>query len=141
MDWSCQKPDEQRPDLELLEGGLLPSNSTNIFHSSLVKYDTLFLRDSAAMSKAWWDKIFEIIWHSSFSKPLINHHPAANIAKAPIKRIFEHKAEEPMHQAQVPGGQPYQAIDERGANKRNTRGTSRPSTNGSAKETIQPSQG
>lgn len=46
-----------------------------------------------------------------FSKPLVNHHPAANTAKAPIKRIFEHEADEPVRQSRLPGGQPYQAND------------------------------
>ncbi|KAL8942810.1 MAG: hypothetical protein Q9211_001239 [Gyalolechia sp. 1 TL-2023] len=46
-----------------------------------------------------------------FGRSLVNHHPAANSAKAPIKRGFEHEADEPVRQSRLPGGQPYQGND------------------------------
>ncbi|KAL8910183.1 MAG: hypothetical protein Q9171_004520 [Xanthocarpia ochracea] len=37
--------------------------------------------------------------------------PAPNQVKAPIKRVFESEADEPMRQSRLPGGQQYQPMD------------------------------
>lgn len=46
-----------------------------------------------------------------YSKPPVNHHPATNPAKAPIKRVFEPDTDESVRQSRLPGGQPYQPKD------------------------------
>ncbi|KAL9599413.1 MAG: hypothetical protein Q9219_003850 [cf. Caloplaca sp. 3 TL-2023] len=43
------------------------------------------------------------------SRPNVNHQPAPNPAKAPVKRMFESEVDEVVRQSRLPGGHPYQA--------------------------------